>query len=98
MHTSRGRYTHTGRQDTGGGFVKVESPHAPHAVGDERQHITAKQEASVKKQAAERHSRSFLDREEASHFSSLQRDDHLVIGDKVRLRTVERDLHLILKT
>lgn len=55
MHTSRGRYTHTGRQDAGGGFVKVESAHAPHAVGDERQHVAAKQEASVKKQAAERH-------------------------------------------
>ncbi len=33
-----------------------------------------------------------------SHFSSFQRDDHLVIGNKVRLGTVQSDLHLLLYT
>lgn len=32
------------------------------------------------------------------HFSSFQRDDHLVIGNKVRLWTVECDLHFFLYT
>ena len=33
-----------------------------------------------------------------SHFSSFQGDHHLVIGDKVRLGTVQCDLHFLLNT
>lgn len=42
MHISVGQHTHTGRQDAGGGFIEVESPHTPHAIGNERQYVTAK--------------------------------------------------------
>lgn len=33
--------THTCGQDTGGSLIKVERPHTPHAICDERQHVTA---------------------------------------------------------
>ena len=31
--------THAGGQHAGGCLVKVEGPHAPHAVGDQGQHV-----------------------------------------------------------
>lgn len=39
--------TYAGGEDAGGGFVKVERSHASHAVGDEGQHVTARQRVSV---------------------------------------------------
>lgn len=33
--------THTGGQDAGGSLIEVERSHAPHAICDERQHVSA---------------------------------------------------------
>lgn len=41
--------THTGGQDAGGSLIKVERPHTPHAICDERQHVTAHTRHSVQK-------------------------------------------------
>lgn len=91
--------TYAGGEDAGSGFVKVERSHASHAVGDEGEHVTARQRVDVSLNqftvtcdTHNQHHRRLTD----SHFPPFQRDDHFVVSDEVGLAAVERDLHFVL--
>lgn len=86
--------TYAGGEDAGSGFVKVERSHASHAVGNEGQHVTARERASVSPKPFTLTPHGH--RQSDSHFPSFQRDDHLVVSNEVGLGAVQRDLHFVL--
>lgn len=87
--------TYAGRQDTRCSFVKVKSPHAPHAICYERQDVTARQQSVRNQSNCRLRSAAYCGN---SHLSSFQWDDHLVISNKVRLTTIQCDCHFFLNT
>ena len=76
----------------------MESPNTSHAVSNEGQHVTVRQPQLAKNHKLPASLMYILMVLTNLHFSSFQRDDHLVIGNKVRLGTVKCDLHFFLYT